>query len=43
MSRLADILERLQTVIAARKGGDHAASYTAQLLAGGPPASSLAV
>ncbi len=37
MSRFADILERLQAVVASRKGADPGSSYTAQLLAGGPP------
>jgi phosphoribosyl-ATP pyrophosphohydrolase len=37
MSRFADVLARLEAVIAARKGADPASSYTAQLLAGGPP------
>ncbi|HLI66447.1 MAG TPA: phosphoribosyl-ATP diphosphatase [Caulobacteraceae bacterium] len=37
MSRFAEVLERLAAVIAARKGADPASSYTAQLLAGGPP------
>ena len=32
MSRFADVLERLAATIEARKGGDTAASYTAQLL-----------
>jgi phosphoribosyl-ATP pyrophosphohydrolase len=36
MSRFADILARLDAVVASRKGGDPASSYTAQLLAGGP-------
>jgi phosphoribosyl-ATP pyrophosphohydrolase len=36
MSRFADILGRLEAVIASRKGADPASSYTAQLLAGGP-------
>jgi phosphoribosyl-ATP pyrophosphohydrolase len=35
MSRFADILARLEAVIASRKGADPASSYTAQLLAGG--------
>ena len=33
MSRLAETLDRLAAVIAARKGADPASSYTAQLLA----------
>ncbi len=37
MSRFADILARLAAVIASRKGADPASSYTAKLLAGGPP------
>ncbi len=37
MSRFSDILARLEAVVAARKGADPASSYTAQLLAGGPP------
>ena len=37
MSRFADILARLEAVVAARKGADPTSSYTAQLLAGGPP------
>jgi phosphoribosyl-ATP pyrophosphohydrolase len=37
MSRFSDILARLDAVIAARKGADPASSYTAKLLAGGPP------
>jgi phosphoribosyl-ATP pyrophosphohydrolase len=37
MSRFADILARLEAVIASRKGADPASSYTAQLLAGGLP------
>ena len=37
MSRFSDILARLDAVIAARKGDDPASSYTAKLLAGGPP------
>ena len=37
MSRFADILSRLEAVIAARKDADPASSYTAKLLAGGPP------
>jgi phosphoribosyl-ATP pyrophosphohydrolase len=37
MSRFADILARLDAVIASRKGADPASSYTAKLLAGGPP------
>jgi phosphoribosyl-ATP pyrophosphohydrolase len=36
MSRFADILARLDAVVASRKGADPASSYTAQLLAGGP-------
>ena len=37
MSRFSDSLARLDAVIAARKGADPASSYTAKLLAGGPP------
>ena len=37
MSRFSDILARLDAVIAARKGDYPASSYTAKLLAGGPP------
>jgi phosphoribosyl-ATP pyrophosphohydrolase len=37
MSRFSDILARLDAVIASRKGADPASSYTARLLAGGPP------
>lgn len=33
MSRFTDVLERLSATIAARKGADASASYTAQLLA----------
>jgi phosphoribosyl-ATP pyrophosphohydrolase len=33
MSRISEVIERLATVIEARKGGDPAASYTAGLLA----------
>ena len=33
MSRFSDVLERLAATIAARKGADPGASYTAQLLA----------
>jgi len=33
----AEVLERLFSTIESRKGGDHAASYTAQLLAEGKP------
>lgn len=33
MNRFAEVLERLTATIAARKGGDPAASYTAKLLA----------
>ena len=36
MSRFADILQRLEAVIASRKGADPGSSYTARLLAGGP-------
>lgn len=32
MSRLAEVLQRLATVIEGRKGGDPATSYTARLL-----------
>jgi phosphoribosyl-ATP pyrophosphohydrolase len=37
MTRFTDILTRLDAVIAARRGADPASSYTAKLLAGGPP------
>lgn len=37
MSRFAAIVDRLQAVIASRQGADPASSYTAKLLAGGPP------
>ena len=37
MSRFADIVARLEAVIASRQGADPASSYTARLLAGGPP------
>ncbi len=37
MSRFANILARLEAVIASRKNADPASSYTARLLAGGPP------
>jgi phosphoribosyl-ATP pyrophosphohydrolase len=37
MSRFADVVARLQAVIASRQGADPASSYTARLLAGGPP------
>ena len=37
MSRFSDIVARLDAVIAARKSADPASSYTARLLAGGPP------
>ena len=37
MSRFSDILARLDAVIASRQGADPASSYTARLLAGGPP------
>ena len=33
----SDVLQRLYTIIEARKGDDPGASYTAQLFAGGPP------
>ncbi len=36
MTRLAEILARLQATIEARRGGDPASSYTARLLAAGP-------
>jgi phosphoribosyl-ATP pyrophosphohydrolase len=36
MSRFADIVARLEAVIASRRGADPASSYTARLLAGGP-------
>jgi phosphoribosyl-ATP pyrophosphohydrolase len=37
MSKFSDILTRLQATIASRVGADAASSYTAKLLAGGPP------
>jgi phosphoribosyl-ATP pyrophosphohydrolase len=37
MSRFSDALARLQATIEARKAADPASSYTAKLLAGGPP------
>jgi phosphoribosyl-ATP pyrophosphohydrolase len=37
MSRMLEILTRLQATIAGRIGADPATSYTAKLLAGGPP------
>jgi phosphoribosyl-ATP pyrophosphohydrolase len=37
MTRFTDIVSRLQTVVAGRVGADPASSYTAKLLAGGPP------
>jgi phosphoribosyl-ATP pyrophosphohydrolase len=36
MSRFAETLDRLQAVIAARKGADPGSSYTAKLLGEGP-------
>jgi phosphoribosyl-ATP pyrophosphohydrolase len=36
--RTGEVLEALERVISGRKGGDPARSYTARLLAGGPPA-----
>ncbi len=36
--QVGEILEALEQVIAARKGGDASRSYTAKLLAGGPSA-----
>jgi phosphoribosyl-ATP pyrophosphohydrolase len=36
MSRFAETLERLQAVIASRKGADPKSSYTAKLLSDGP-------
>lgn len=36
--QVGEILEALEQVIAARKGGDASRSYTAKLLAGGPAA-----
>lgn len=36
MSRFAETLDRLQAVIAARKGADPGSSYTAKLLGQGP-------
>jgi phosphoribosyl-ATP pyrophosphohydrolase len=37
MSTLGEVLDRLAATIASRRGGDAASSYTAKLLAGGPP------
>jgi phosphoribosyl-ATP pyrophosphohydrolase len=37
MDRFAQTLARLQATIASRQGADPASSYTAKLLAGGPP------
>jgi phosphoribosyl-ATP pyrophosphohydrolase len=37
MTRFNDTLSRLKAVIASRIGADPASSYTAKLLAGGPP------
>ena len=37
MSQFSEILTRLAATIEARKGADPASSYTAKLLAGGPP------
>ena len=37
MTRFSEILERLAATIASRAGADPASSYTAKLLAGGPP------
>lgn len=37
MSALGETLERLARTIEARRGDDPAGSYTARLLAGGPP------
>ncbi len=37
MSRFADTLARLLATIEARKGAEAKSSYTAKLLAGGPP------
>ena len=37
MDKLAATLSRLRATIAARKGADPGLSYTAELLAGGPP------
>jgi phosphoribosyl-ATP pyrophosphohydrolase len=39
MSRFSDVVERLQGVIAARKGGDPAKSWSAKLLSDPPLAS----
>jgi phosphoribosyl-ATP pyrophosphohydrolase len=36
--QVGEVLEALEQVIAARKGGDSSRSYTAKLLAGGPAA-----
>ena len=37
MSRFAETLQRLSATIEARKGAEATSSYTAKLLAGGPP------
>lgn len=37
MSRFTEVIGRLQAVVTARVGADPASSYTAKLLAGGPP------
>ena len=37
MTRFSETLARLAATIAARQGADPASSYTAKLLAGGPP------
>lgn len=37
MSRFAETLQRLSATIEARKGAEASSSYTAKLLAGGPP------
>ena len=37
MTRFSDVLARLEATIAGRVGADPASSYTAKLLAGGPP------
>ena len=37
MERFSDVLARLAATIQSRQGADPASSYTAKLLAGGPP------
>jgi phosphoribosyl-ATP pyrophosphohydrolase len=41
--QVGEVLEALEQVIAARKGGDASRSYTAKLLAGGPAAAGMKV